>query len=1059
MKFEKIKNFSKSKLSFPLPDLISLQKESWQDFWENRLKELFEEISPIYDYTQKEFALYFKDYKLGEPNYSNEYEAKDNGDTFSAPLKVKVKLVNLKTKEIKEQELFLCNFPLMTKRGTFVINGIERVVISQLLKSPGVFFTARKYYGQNLFGAQIIPARGSWLEFETETSGFLSVKINRQRKVLISTLLKAFGLSQEEIKNEFKDVDVGKTKYIEETLKRDESDDQKSALIEVYSKLKPGELVTFESAKDYIFNMFFNFQRYDLSKVGRWKIWQRLPESAKNIKSDFKIRIEDRVLKIKDIIYTLREIIRLNNDPLAKPDQIDHLGNRRVRTPAELLQERLRVGFMRLTRIVKDRMSILDPTVMLPAQLVNQRPISAIVDQFFSSSQFAQFMDNQNPLSELEQKRRLTATGPGGLNRKRAGFEVRDVQFSHYGKVCPVQTPEGPNVGLVLHLASFAKVDQFGFLRAPYFQVKNKKVLNKVDYLSAFEEEKHVIAPGSVNLDDKRNIVDKIVRARVKGIPANIDAKEIDYTDVSSKEPVSIATSLIPFLQNDDPNRALMGSNMQRQAVPLLRPEAPLVQTGTEKKVALDSGYEVVADVSGKIIEVDGDHIKLKGKGKIFNYKLQTFNRTNQYTCFHQRPRVKLNQIVNKGDILADGMAIDNGKLALGQNVLVAFLPFLGLNYEDAIVISERLLKNNYFSSIYIEDFTCDVRETRLGPEITTFDIPNVSEEKLKNLDEEGIIRIGSQVRAGDILVGKISPKGKEELTPEERLLKAIFGEKAEEVRDTSLRLKHGRQGKVIRVRILSREKGHQLDPGVIKRIIVEVADTRKIMIGDKLANRHGNKGIIAKILPEEDMPFLEDGTPIDVVLNPLGVLTRMNLGQIYETHLAMAAKKLNYSAITPSLHGATEKEIKEELKKAGFSEDGKFTLYDGRTGQPFPRKVTVGYMYIMKLIHMVLDKIHARSIGPYSLITQQPLGGKAQFGGQRFGEMEVWALEGYGAAYTLQEMLTIKSDDILGRASAYQSILKGEDIKTPNVPASFNLLINELKSLGFQLRINTKEK
>ena len=1047
----KIKNFSRSKTSFPLPDLLNLQKESWEIFWKEKFKELLSEISPVLDYTKKECELWFLDYRLDKPNYKNEFEAKENDDSFSAPLKVKTRLVNLKTKEIKEQEVFLCDFPLMTEQGTFVINGIERVVISQLLRSPGVFFTAKNIRGKDYFGAKIIPNRGAWLEFETDLNGFIGVKINRKRKVAATTLLKAFGVeSDKELREKFADIDKGEIKYIKETLKRDFSYSQEEALVEVYQRLRPGELATPDTAKDFIFNMFFNFTRYDLSKVGRWKIWQRLPELQK----EKEISVDERILNPQDILFVLREIIRLNNDPESKPDQIDHLGNRRIRTPAELLENRLRIGFIRLVRTIKDRMSILDIATTTPVQLINQRPIAAVVDQFFSSSQFAQFMDNQNVLSELEHKRRLTATGPGGLTRQRAGFEVRDVQFSHYGRICPIQTPEGPNVGLVVHLACFAKVDPYGFIRTPYFKVKNGKLAKEVKYLSAFEEEKFNIAPASLPIDEKGNILGNQIEIRRKGEPSEVQKSKINFVDVSSKQPISVTTSLIPFLQNDDAARALMGSNMQKQAVPLIKPEVPLVGTGTERKVALNSGYEIIAADSGKVAEVDANHIKVKGEKGSALYNLKSFLRTNQYTFFHQKPLVKKGMIVKKGDILADGSAILNGRLALGENILVAFLPWRGLNYEDAIVISERLLKQDSFTSISIEDFVCDVRKTKLGPEITTFDIPNVSEEKLKNLDEEGIIRIGAEVKSGDILVGKISPKGKGELTSEEILLKAIFGEKAEEVKDTSLRLNRGERKKVIRVRVLSREKGHKLEAGVIKRIHVEVAEIRKIMVGDKFANRHGNKGVISKILPVEEMPFLKNGTPIDIVLNPLGILTRMNIGQILETHLGWAAKKLNYLAISPSLIGATEQDVKKELKKAGLEESGQVTLYDGRTSLRFPKKVTVGYMYIIKLIHMVKDKVHARSIGPYSLITQQPLGGKAQFGGQRFGEMEVWALEAYGVPHILQEMLTIKSDDVLGRAAAYQSILKGESIKTPNIPASFNLLLNELKTLGLDIEI-----
>jgi DNA-directed RNA polymerase subunit beta len=753
----------------------------------------------------------------------------------------------------------------------------------------------------------------------------------------------------------------------------------------------------------------------------------------------------------------MKEIIRLNNDPESRADEIDHLGNRRVRTIAELLQNRMRVGLMRMERIVKDKMSTLDVSDITPNQIINPRPVMAVVKEFFTSSQLCQFMDNENPLAELEHKRRLSATGPGGLTRERAGFEVRDVQPSHYGRVCPIQTPEGPNIGLVNHLASFSRVNAFGFLETPYFKVEKGRVTDKIEYLNAFEEERFNIAHGGVKLDSKGNIVNEKVEARIKSEPGLIDRDKIDYIDVSAEQCISMATSLIPFLQNDDANRALMGSNMQRQSVPLIRPDVPFVCSGSEERVAKDSGQAVVSKSSGRVAEVDGSHIVVKGEKDKEEYDLRTFVRTNQYTCFHQKPIVKKGQTVHKGDVLADGGAISQGRLALGQNVLVAFLSWQGFNFEDAIIISERLVKEGYFSSIHIENFTCDVRETKLGPEVTTCDIPNVSEEKLKDLDEEGVIRIGAEVGPNDILVGKISPKGEAGLTAEERLLRAIFGEKARDVKDTSLLMEYGRRGRVVGVKIFSRELGHKLEPGIIKRIEVEIAVTRKIQAGDKLAGRHGNKGVISRVVAEEEMPFLEDGTPVDIILNPLGVASRMNIGQILETHLGLAAEKLGYIAITPAMSGANEEDISKELEKAGLPKDGKVVLRDGRTGLPFSEKITVGYMYMMKLIHMVEDKIHMRSIGPYSLITQQPLGGKAQFGGQRFGEMEVWALEGYGAANILQEMLTIKSDDVLGRAATYEAVLRGEPIKTPNVPASFNLLVAELKSLG--LSVEVKEK
>jgi len=1077
----KIKNFAKSKVSLPLPYLLSVETESWRMFLERDLKELFQEVSPIRDYTGKELELWFLDYKLEGSKYRNDLEAKKNNDSYEGVLRVRTKLVNLKTKESKEQEVFLTDFPLMTERGTFIVNGVERVTISQLIRSPGAFFTEQKTGDRNYFGAKIIPNRGSWLEFETDSSGAIGVKIDRKRKIAATALLRAFGVANDQaIKEMFQDVDRNDVKYIEETLKKDTTHNQADALVEIYHRIRPGDLVTPDTAKELIENMFFNFERYDISKVGRWRMWQRLPElspnfknkksskedkaSAKSKKTAEEITIKDRVLKLEDVVAVIKEIIRLNNTPGSVADQIDHLGNRRVRTLNELLQNRLRVGLMRMERIIKDRMSTLDVNFLTPGQLINPRPFMAVVKEFFTSSQMSQFMDNENPLAELEHKRRLSATGPGGLTRERAGFEVRDVQPSHYGRICPIQTPEGPNIGLVGHMASFSKINSYGFLETPYFKVEKGKVTPEIHYLNAYEEERYNIASGSVAIDGKGNITAQKVEARIKGEPGMTEKEKIDFIDVSSEQSISIATSCIPFLQNDDANRALMGSNMQRQSVPLLNPSPPLVSTGVEERVARDSGLEIISDVDGVVLEVDAAHIVIGQKeatsgSKLKTYELRIFNKSNQYTCFHQKPIVKKGQKIKKGDVLSDGGSIAQGSLALGQNILVGFMSWRGGNFEDAIILSERLVKDDVYTSIHIESFTCDVRETKLGPEITTPDIPNVSEEKLKYLDEEGIIQVGAEVGPNDILVGKISPKGEADLTAEERLLRAIFGEKAREVKDTSLLIEHGKRGRVIGVKVFSREQGHKLEPGVIKRVEVEVAQLRKVKAGDKLAGRHGNKGVISKVLPVEEMPFMADGTPVDIVLNPMTVASRMNLGQILETHLGWAAKELGYRAITPALAGATEEDIKRELKEAGLPEDGKITLYDGKTGLPFPKKLTVGYIYMMKLVHMVEDKIHMRSIGPYSLITQQPLGGKAQFGGQRFGEMEVWALEGYGAAYTLQEMLTIKSDDVAGRATTYEAILKGEEIRNPSVPASFNLLVAELKSMGLSVEVKEKPK
>lgn len=1081
----KTKDFSKSKIRLDIPYLLKPQTESWKEFWEQDIKELFEEVSPIRDYTGKWLELWFLDYKLGEPNYKDEFEAKENEDTYAAPLKIIVKLVNLKTKEESTQEVFFGDFPLMTKRGTFIINSVERVLISQLLRSPGAFFTAKDLHTKRYFGARIIPNRGSWLEFETDPSGFIGVKIDRRRRVPATTLLRAFGIETDtKIKEQFFDViSKGEIDYIEETLKRDPAHSQGEALVEIYRRLRPGDLASPDTAKELIENMFFNFERYDLSKVGRWKTMERLPElkapdnyvngyAKKTLKSaanqrrgqrptsehSGKISIEDRVLRVEDVVAVMREIIRLNNTPGSEPDEIDHLGNRRVRKISELLKERLRAGLARAERVARDRMTTLDTFDLTPNQILNPRPFMAAVKQFFSSSQLSQFMDNENALAELEHKRRLTAGGPGGLTRKRAGLQVRDVQPSHYGRICPIQTPEGPNVGLVGHLSLYARINPFGFIETPYFKVEKGRVMDKIIYMNAFEEEKHNIAHAAVDIDEKGNILDSKIEVRAAGRPKIIDKSQVDYIDVLPEQFISVATGLIPFLKNDDANRALMGSNMQRQSVPLIRSEAPLVSTGLEERAVRDSGKVVVAEEAGEVIKVDARKVVIQTNQGEREYGLRNFDPTNQYTYFHHNPIVFKGQKIKKGEVLADCSDSDRGVLALGQNLLIAFLSWRGHNYEDAIIVSSRALEEELLSSVHIETFICDVRETKLGPEITTSDIPNVSEEKLRDLDSEGIVRVGAEVGPNDILVGKISPKGETGLTAEERLLWAIFGEKAKNVKDTSLLMEHGKKGRVIRVKEFSREAGHKLDSGVIKRIEVEIAQLRKVTVGDKLAGRHGNKGIVAKILPKEEMPFMEDGTPVDIILNPLGVVSRMNIGQVLEASLGWAAKKLNYRAITPAMSGATEEDIKQELEKAGIPINGKVSLYDGRTGKKFPRDIEVGYMYIMRLIHMVEDKIHMRSIGPYSLITQQPLGGRAQFGGQRFGEMEVWALEGYGAAYTLQEMLTIKSDDVIGRAAAYQSILKGKKIEGPHIPASFSLLINELRSLGLNVDLIKKE-
>jgi len=1059
---------AKRQLTFPLTNLIEIQTESYKWFWEKGLAELFNEISPIKDWGGKDFELSFLDYHLDEPKYT-ENEAKLHNVSYEAPLYCRVRLANKRTKAVREQDIFLGDFPLMTKRGTFVVNAVERVVISQLIRSAGVFFTSQFFKGQQAFGAKIIPNRGAWLEFETDSDRAVSVKIDRKRKAPITALLRIFAalegreLTNENIKGFFSDINKGEFDYIERTLEKDPSKTTGESFVEIYKRIRPGDLATEDNARSFL-EALFSFVRYDLGEVGRWKTNQRLAAFAvrdKKIKEKKEelITQKERVLCLNDIINVVKEIISLNNNPLARPDDIDHLGNRRVKTFGELFQNKLRTGVARMERVIRDRMSTVDANEAMPSQLVNTRHFTTAVKEFFTSSQLSQFMDQVNPLAELEHKRRLSAMGPGGLTRERAGFEVRDVHSSHYGRICPIETSEGPNIGLVGHLAICGRLNKYGFIETPYRRVNKGKVINEIIYLNAFEEERFNIAHAGMPLDKQGYFIDHKVEARIKGQPGTIERSKIDFVDILSQQPISVATSLIPFLEHNDSNRALMGSNMQRQAVACLNPQAPLVGTGLETKAAKDSGQVVVAEEDGQVEEVDARQIKIKvkggkGKNRFKEYQLCSFSRTNQYTSISQHPLVRRGQKIKKGDVLADGAATDHGQLALGQNLLVAFMSWRGNNFEDAIIISERLVKEDRFTSVHIEYFTCDVRETKLGAEVTTPDIPNVGEERLKDLDEEGIVRIGAEVGPNDILVGKISPKGETDLTAEERLLQAIFGEKARDVKDTSLRMPHGKRGRVVGVHVFSRDKGDKLLPGVIKSIQVEVAQLRKVSVGDKLAGRHGNKGVIAKVMPEEDMPYLESGRPVDIVLNPLGVASRMNIGQILETHLGWAAKILGYQAYSPSLAGFEEEEIKEQLKKAGLPENGKVFLRDGRNGESFEQPITVGYIYMMKLNHLVEDKIHMRSVGPYSLITQQPLGGKAQFGGQRFGEMEVWALEGYGAAYSLQEMLTIKSDDIAGRANAYESIIHGKPIQAPNIPASFNVLVSEMKSLGLDVEV-----
>ncbi|MFA4996303.1 MAG: DNA-directed RNA polymerase subunit beta [Patescibacteria group bacterium] len=1034
-----------------LPNLVEIQTKSYDWFFKEGLRELFNEISPIEDFTGELYSLSFGKYYLEKPKV-DEKTAREKNLTYKAPLRVKVSLLNKKTKEIKDGEVFLGDFPLMTECGTFIINGVERVVVSQIVRSYGVLFTADKVNGENYFGAKVIPSRGAWLEIETNSKGVISVKVDRKRRIPITTFLRALGLGDDsEIKALFADVDDNdELKYIDATLAKDPASNYEEGLVETYKRIRPGDLATAESAKQFIEAMFFNPKRYDLGRVGRYKVNQRLDMNVENTP-------ENRTLRKEDIVAVIRELIRLNNTPDAQPDDTDSLKNRRIRAVGESIQGRVRVGLLRVERIVKDRMSICDPVEVAPSALVNSRPVVAALQEFFASSQLSQFMNQTNPLSELEHKRTLSATGPGGLSRERAGFEVRDVHSTHYGRICPIESPEGPNIGLVSYLACYSRINDYGFLETPYRKVKiengKARVTNEIEYIDAGKEEKAIIAPASVEIDEKGVIKDKRVIVRKYSEPDIEDALKVQYMDISPRQIVSIATSLIPFVEHDDGARAMMGSNMQRQAVPLICPDSPMVGTGMEANAAKDSGQIAVADRDGEVTHLSSKLIKIKDKnGENKEYYLEKFVRSNQGTSINQRPIVKLGDKVKVGQVIADSSATDHGELALGQNLLVAFMSMGGNNFEDAIVISNRLVKDHALSSIHIEQYSIEVRDTKLGPEVLTRDIPNVSEEALSNLDELGVIRIGAEVKSGDILIGKISPKGETELTSEEKLLRAIFGEKAKDVRDSSLRLPHGEYGKVVDVRIFSKENGDELPAGVYQMVEVSVAQLRKISIGDKLAGRHGNKGVISVILPQEDMPFLPDGRPVDVVLNPLGVISRMNVGQILETHLGLAAMKGEYKIGTPAFEGIQISEIKERLKKEGMPEDGKIQLFNGETGEPFARKSTVGIMYILKLHHLVDDKMHTRSVGPYSMITQQPLGGKAQFGGQRFGEMEVWALEAYGAAHTLQEMLTIKSDDVVGRSKTYESIIKGEKIQKPLIPEAFNVMVKELQSLSLKV-------
>lgn len=1028
------------------PHLLSAKLDSYKWFVDEGLSELFREISPIVDYAGN-LELHFLDHYLDTPKHTEE-TARDRNATFEAPIRCAVRLVNKKTGEVKEQEVYLGEFPVMTDRATFVINGVERVVVSQLIRSPGVFFNSQSNKGRNWYGAKIIPNRGAWLEIETATDGAVYVRIDRKRKVAVTSLLRAMGVAEDEdIKKLFAEVDTDESmSHVEATLAKDASHNQAEGLKEVYKRLRPGDMATVDNAKQMIEDMFFRFDRYDFGRVGRYRINQRLqlgvPEDQ-----------EHRVLRVDDIVAVIKEVIRLNVAQ-AVPDDIDHLGNRRVRPIGELIQNKFRVGLMRMERIAKDRMSTLEIDKVTPSQLVNARPIIAAIKEFFTSSQLSQFMDQTNPLSEVEHKRRMSAMGPGGLDRHRAGFEVRDVHRSHFGRICPIQSPEGPNIGLVGHMALYARINEYGFLETPYRKVVKGKVTDEIEYLDAYQEEQFVIAQAGEPLDNKSWFVNERVEARDHGEFSEVDPTTADYMDVATSQIVSIAAGMIPFIEHDDAQRALMGSNMQRQAVPSVVPQSPLVGTGLERLAAQDSGQMVLTEIDGTVSEADADHIMIEGSKKDDKkvYRLQNFQRSNQSTAMTQRVLVEPGDTVKKGDLIADGAATEDGELALGQNLLVAFIPWYGGNFEDAIVISDRVVRDDRYTSAHVEDFLVDVRDTKLGPEVITRDIPNVSEEKLRNLADDGIVRVGAEVHSGDILVGKVTNKGETDLTAEERLLRAIFGEKAKDVKDTSLYLAHGQMGKVVDVKTFSRDEGDKLPSGVLQQVQVSVAQLRKLQVGDKLAGRHGNKGVISEIRREEDLPYLSDGTPVDIVLNPMGVASRMNIGQILETHLGIAARKLGYLAASPPFAGVTEEEIRHELVEAGLPEDGKVELYDGLSGERFDNLVTVGVMYVLKLHHLVDDKIHMRSTGPYSLVTQQPLGGKAQFGGQRFGEMEVWALEAYGAAYSLQEMLTIKSDDVPGRSKTYESIVKGTSIQPPRVPAAFDVLVKELKGLALDV-------
>ncbi|WOV84120.1 DNA-directed RNA polymerase subunit beta [Sporosarcina jeotgali] len=1133
------RSFARISEVLDLPDLIEIQTESYEWFLEEGLREMFHDISPIQDFTGN-LSLEFVDYQLGEPKYPVD-ESKERDVTFAAPLRVKVRLHNKETDDVKEQDVFMGDFPLMTENGTFIINGAERVIVSQLVRSPSVYFNDKTdKNGKRGFGATVIPNRGAWLEYETDAKDVVHVRIDRTRKLPITVLLRALGFSTDQ---EIIDL-IGDNEYLRNSLEKDNTENSEKALLEIYERLRPGEPPTLDSAKNLLFSRFFDAKRYDLANVGRYKMNKKLhlqnrlfnqtiaetiadPETGEILIEKGQLidrRTLDKLLPyfeqgigvedLKQVGGVLEDDIRIQSVKIYAPkgeegqiinvisngviddsikhvtpsdiiasisyffnllhgvgdtDDIDHLGNRRLRSVGELLQNQFRIGLSRMERVVKERMSINDTQSIVPQQLINIRPVIASIKEFFGSSQLSQFMDQTNPLAELTHKRRLSALGPGGLTRERAGMEVRDVHYSHYGRMCPIETPEGPNIGLINTLSTFAKVNKFGFIETPYRKVDpdTGKVTSRIDYLTADLEDNYVVAQANAPLNDDGTFVNEEVVGRFQGDNTVFKREQIDYMDVSPKQVVSAATACIPFLENDDSNRALMGANMQRQAVPLLNPKSPFVGTGMEHVSARDSGAAVVSKHEGIVEHVEAKEIRVRRinmvegkevKGDLDVYRLSNFIRSNQGTCYNQRPIVSVGDRVSKKDILADGPSMEKGEMALGQNILIAFMTWDGYNYEDAIIMSERLVKDDVFTSVHIEEYESDARDTKLGPEEITRDIPNIGEDALRNLDDRGIIRIGAEVHDGDILVGKVTPKGVTELTAEERLLHAIFGEKAREVRDTSLRVPHGAGGIVLDVKVFNREDGDELAPGVNQLVRVYIVQKRKISVGDKMAGRHGNKGVISRILPESDMPFMPDGTPVDVMLNPLGVPSRMNIGQVLEMHLGMAGRALGVHMASPVFDGANEQDVWDTMEEAGMDRDGKTVLYDGRSGEAFDNRVSVGIMYMIKLAHMVDDKLHARSTGPYSLVTQQPLGGKAQFGGQRFGEMEVWALEAYGAAYTLQEILTVKSDDVVGRVKTYEAIVKGDSVPQPGVPESFKVLIKELQSLGLDVKMLSED-